>query len=364
MSINVNKLREIIIQESDLSSKEISIPTDVAVRLGIAPDSLTVSTEALADSLGYRLYNGVSRVDLNPYAPFDEQPIRFVYGHQFGIYPHINKGKPLHGGIPLTYSRQSHIDEIRKDAKAMQAPEGTWVFIDYEAWRMTFPSKGKYHDMSTNYVKSSMPWLPDELILPVTKAWWEHNSIQIHQDTLDAAKETRPDYKWGWYFPQNRHYWDDGKLFPYSGPSGDKRRAENDLLDEVWKNSDVMMSSVYIPYPIKRKGIDSTSTDSPEQIYKYVYENVNEWKRIRDRGDSTRPLVSVIEPHIHIGNKHHKELPLIEEEFEIVFRASKEAGADGVVIWGWAPEKKDVEHHVKSAKVYGKVFGNYLLNLL
>ena len=340
-------------------AKSVRLPAGAAADLGFADAPAEVPTQAVAEAVGFRLYNAVARAAVGTHAPFDPRPIAFKYGHQFGRWPQIHRGEVLHGGTPLGGDLAAHAAAVRRDALDASHAPGTWVFVDYERWGPTMPASGEYRDLAEAQTRERYPEFAREFpaVVPALAAHlWEVEAERFYLETLRAAKLARPDLKWGYYYPQARHFWKG-----YDTDAGDERRAENDRFARVWAECDVFAASVYCFYPTREAGRIPYAT--PDQNRAYVGSNVAEWVRLKGGPEDSRPVVAVIEPAIHPGNRDR--LPAGERfvtasDYRLWMEAAADAGADGLIVWGVALDADVRADHLAASQVYGEVFADFV----
>ena len=333
-------------------------------------DAHTLSAESLlpveeaAASLGFRLYEGVGGVTLVPQAAFDPTPVVFRYAHQTGLYPEFKNEQPVNGGTPIGMDLPAHLRETR--LKLLRSignlPADSLVAFDYEVWGPTLPPEGPYRELAIQQVRERHPWLVgfDEgrQLVPVTGYLWQQGATAFFRETLAVAREVRPDLRYGFYYPQARHFWKG-----YATERGDELRATNDLLAETWADCDWFPASVYLFYP-SGEGEGHVPSEANRQ---YVEANVSEWRRIeaatRRADRSARPVIAVLEPSLHGSNRYVSGL-IPMNGFRLVMDAAHAAGGDGLMIWGEALDAAIRREHIQAAAMYGPVFAEWVADEL
>jgi hypothetical protein len=324
-----------------------------------------LSVREAADRIGFKLFDGVGRVVLTRYAAVEDQPIVFKYPQFFGAHPEIRNGKIVHGGTPIGADLVYHARKVEADLRRMTWPDGTMVAIDYEAWGPTMPSRGPYFDLAMKQAAKQMPELEGECLLKAAKALWQERAVAFYKTTIGTAKRVRPEYRFGFYYPQARHYWDG-----YSSDRGGERRAVNDLFADVWKQADWFAASVYYFYPSRPDASRATpGFVKPKDNRRYVHDNVAEWRRLETmtRGDGEkRPVYAVAWPRTHESNREaRKTIPsMTPDDWRVWFEASHAGGADGLIIWGEALSRDLRQFHTIQAAVYGPVFAEFVAHKL
>src|SRR5690606_18043366 len=94
-------------------------------------------------------------------------------------------------------------------------------------------------------VRERYPDLGPDCVEAVAASEWQQKAAAFFEASIDVAKATRPELRWGFYYPQARHYWSGA----YSGELAGSRRAQNDLLAATWAMVDWFPVSLYWFYP-------------------------------------------------------------------------------------------------------------------
>lgn len=210
------------------------------------------------------LKNYIVNVDLsffdvlvNPGQTFRGPDMTIFYRTQLGTYPYYTStGEPVFGGLPQNASLDTHLARAFRDILTA-IPASTFsglAVIDWESWRprwaFNFDSKNIYRERSKDMVQKEHPhWPPTEVEEAARKQFQEAAKAWMG-DTLELGQALRPNGIWGFYqFPECFNY--DIPSPKYTGQCPRFNREENDKLDWLWKQSNALYPSIYLPASLK-----------------------------------------------------------------------------------------------------------------
>lgn len=122
-------------------------------------------------------------------------------------------------------------------------------------------------------------------------------------------------------------------IYRFGSSAGDTLRKQNDMLTDIWCELDGLFPSVYQFYNSENNTAVATNNRQ------YVYSNVAEAVRIADMVPSicnskARPLVMVYTWHLYHSGLQY----CCDQDEEMTWIQSFAAGADALVMWGYAPD--------------------------
>lgn len=246
-----------------------------------------------------------------------------------GRWPHITKtGEVKYGGIPQRRHElkpadpqgrtwlQFHLDSIDRGLTIFGAPEGWdgYVIWDQEYWWPYWYGnkrpEARYRQASIAYVKERNPGISDDAAAVIAEQEWLDASREMMIETILKTRELRPDAKIGIYAYTLRHYFPAGPVYP------EDQKLGHDKIAELWKHLDVINPSVYQFYPDRREN------------RAYVYKNVREAVRVRDRYN---PSAEVI-PYIWFTYVDMTTY-MTKKDMTLTYEECLNAGADGLFMF-------------------------------
>ncbi|CAI9545146.1 unnamed protein product [Staurois parvus] len=198
--------------------------------------------------------------DLNssPSQGIVDQNLTIFYKERLGLYPYFDKNNvSINGGLPQNVSLQAHLEQMVNGInKYMPSVNKIGLgVIDWEEWRpnwiRNWQMKDIYRQVSQQLVASRYPdWMAGEV---TEKAQYEFETAarEFMAETLQYAKNNRPNQLWGYYlFPDcyNHDYlfnWDS-----YTGKCPDVEMSRNDQLWWLWEASTALYPSIYLEPPL------------------------------------------------------------------------------------------------------------------
>jgi len=266
---------------------------------------------------------------------------------QQGIFPYYDdNGTAINGGIPQLGNLDEHLKLVAEQVVGW-IPDHNWsglAVIDFEAWSPIWDSNtqstnswhGKiYQTASTTLVKNQHPDWSQSAIEAQAKIEFQSAGIKYFVQTLQTAKGIRPNAKWGFYgFPPNYDRpcvtINDVNYCGYDVPNtGDVYRGYNDEVIDIWKSSNALYPSIYLP-----PGLSSDILKS------YINSTVKEAIRC------SNTIIPVFPFHMNIYHNHTTFLSKIDLESCLTIPAYY--GAAGVVIWGSSSEMSEFPSYVSS----------------
>lgn len=255
-----------------------------------------------------------------------------------GEYFYRNGGVPQRGNIAehLEIFKQ-HVNELIPDQKF----RGLAV-IDFESWRPTyrqnFGTLKPYKDLSEKIEKQRHPFRPENRIQRDAERHFESAARRFMEETLRLGQKLRPNAAWGYY----------GLPYCFNGRSNSIEscpthvQRENMHLRWLFESVDAVYPSVYL------------REQTPVQYrVPMVRGRIEESKRlIRRLPLAVRPDILVYHRYLYTDTLKF----LTESETFQVFKAIKDTGADGIVLWGSSDDLNTKEKCTN--------FNEYLTNIL
>ncbi|XP_076680463.1 hyaluronidase [Andrena cerasifolii] len=226
------------------------------------------------------------------------------------------------GGVPQEGNLTKHLQVFREHL-INQIPDESFHgvgVIDFESWRPIFrqnwASLQPYKELSVDLVRREHPFWSKSAAEQEAKRRFEKYGRLFMEETLKAAKQTRPSASWGYY------------AYPYcynltpNQPSSqcDKTTVlENDKMSWLFELEDVLLPSVYL-----RLGLTGS------QRIGLVGGRVKEALRIAGQ---VTPRKKVL-PYYWYKYQDQRDTYLNKSDLEATLRKISELGADGLIIWG------------------------------
>lgn len=244
-----------------------------------------------------------------------------------GMFPALLKDSngavvKRNGGVPQEGNLTKHL-EVFREHLINQIPDESFRgvgVIDFESWRPIFrqnwASLQPYKDFSVQIVRRQHPFWDSRSVEQEAKQRFEKYGRLFMEETLKAAKTTRPSASWGYY------------AYPYcynltpNQPSSqcDKTTVlENDKMSWLFELEDVLLPSVYL----------RSSLTSSERVG-LVGGRVRESLRIARQ---TTPRKKVL-PYYWYKYQDQRDAYLNKADLEATLRKISDLGADGLIIWG------------------------------
>lgn len=345
----------------------VELPAAEAQRLGLLPERVQVGAARLGEALGFELYWCLMNVPSDGFEGAVADIPCLTINDSYGLHPQIKEGKAINGGTPIGADIDAHRRKLARDLKRVGAmarvlPRDMLVAMDYESWPATLPAEddaryAPYRELALEQIRDRYPDLEEACVVAVAEKEWQRKAAEFFEASIDVAKATRPELRWGFYYPQARHYWSGA----YSGDLGDQRRAANDVLAATWAKVDWFPVSVYWFYPTGEGEGYGTEANNRQ----YVRDNVTEFVRLAGGPDDPRPVLPMIEPGIHHSNSTFKGEPIPDADLDLILAESHAAGAAGLMVWGWV-SPGDAEYEAKVEAVQTKarpIAGAYVRSL-
>lgn len=280
-------------------------------------------------------------------APLDRDGMLVLNAGSVGLYPfagvHVVESDP-------TYMAR-HFDRMKHYMGRWTPPgyDGI-VMIDYESWWASWdhtvnkPSSGgpealdkDFKDDWTEYIEQHRPeviagktGVERELAL---RDSYEEAAMRFMIETLRECRRLYPDARWGYYnYPKGLY---GSGLTPRGvigyGDLSHYASEVNDRLAPLWEAIDVTMPRIY---PVRVTTVDREDKQNenlPEQQYGFITSHVLESKRLAPD-----------KPCIPLGSTRYYGHPdpaisdsfLTKRNTWMQFAVPRDAGADGVLIWG------------------------------
>ncbi|KAJ6645442.1 Hyaluronidase Tab [Pseudolycoriella hygida] len=240
-----------------------------------------------------------------------------------GLFPAIlSNGSLRNGGVPQQGDLKAHLEKFQLDVdKYIPDGENTGLaIVDFELWRPVYRQNyGKfqpYKDLSVELIKKlNTSYNEREVHEEASRAFTE-SAKMFMTETIKLGKQLRPKAKWGYY----------GLPHCFNGKGNVTEDCEQIIQDEndatqwLYENSDVIFPSIYM-----------LETMDPNDRPLMVKGRIKEAIRLSSNvNQSVKPLVIAYHRY-----KFPDTLQYLNESDNMgAFKAAKEAGADGIVVWG------------------------------
>jgi hyaluronoglucosaminidase len=265
-----------------------------------------------------------------------------------GVFPTINyeTGKIVNGGVPQNGDLNLHLTTIEETLPGW-IPDSNWngnAVLDFESWTTVWDlnvGSGSWHskvyqNYSIELMKNKYPSLNETEIYTKAKNAFEDAATNWFVATLEKCKEIRPNANWGFYgLPINNGECvgtGENVKCGYDNPHLSdvlKKYAEQQM--PIWKASDILYPSIYIPTPFKDKDAFSKA---------YIVSTVNETLRLAAASSSSSSKPKAVLPyawHYYHDGSEVLDDTLVHESLQIPC----ELGANGVVMWGSSLQMKN-----------------------
>lgn len=271
-------------------------------------------------------------------SPMDRHGVIVLNDGSVGVYPSA--------GIHVVESDPTYME---RHFARMKSDMGRWVpagfsgigVIDYEAWWAawdhTHARAEDYKAAWEDYIKEHRP----ELIAGKTGAdrelalrdSYEEATMRFLIATLRECKRLYPDAKWGYYdYPRTMYH------HPLTPPGtigyGDLTTYAsevNDRLAPLWAEIDVTIPRIYPSRQTVVVREDLWRDNTPVQQYQFLSSMVREAKRVAP----DKPCIPIGSTrYFGATDKTIANHSLNERNTWMQFAVPREAGADGVLIWG------------------------------
>jgi hypothetical protein len=250
----------------------------------------------------------------------DLQPLCGGVGGLWPSLPHAeNSSGAVNGGVPQAANLSLHLAMTRKNIEARLADKdwaGLAVF-DFEAWTPvwednTTPAKTNWHSVryqaySIALVKAKHPSWSAAQLEAQAKAEFEAAAMELFVATLKLAASLRPKALWGFY----------GMPGGDAAGQGGKDAAQ---MRPVWEASGALYPSIYLSSPLNAR----------QRVTSTVSLAVATAEGIAAPGAKRLPVYPFAWECYHNGSAL-----LTKEDLAIDLTAPYNAGADGVIVWGY-----------------------------
>ncbi|XP_026331223.1 uncharacterized protein LOC113238609 isoform X2 [Hyposmocoma kahamanoa] len=260
-----------------------------------------------------------------------------------GLFPALlSNGKSnfavRNGGVPQEGDLKLHLNEFKKrmDESIDKDFNGVGV-IDFESWRpilrQNFGNLAPYKNFSYDIERDNHPWWFEKTIKAEAKRRFETAGKQFMQQTLELAKQLRPNALWGYY------------AYPYCFNMGRDMQErcsnvvqkENDEISWLWKQSTALFPSVY-----------SSKTFTTSQVVSMIRGRVAEAARIRT-GD--QPILP------YFWYRYRDGEYLKEVDLRAALKTFYNSEASGFIIWGSSDDVKTVDKCKNLLHYIDTIFG-------
>nr|QHO60718.1 salivary hyaluronidase [Sergentomyia schwetzi] len=265
---------------------------------------------------------------------FTGEKMRILYNP--GLWPSLEHGKIINGGMPHHGNLTLHLDELEKYIEKNIPRNYTGLaVVDMESWRPVFRQNTGwmlvYRNLTQEEVQLENPSLAkalqddptnkrlmNELFHKAAKIF-EPNAKEFMEMSLEKLKKWRPGTKWGYYgFPY---------CFNMYGNTNATRREmcpdivqkENNVTKWLFQAYNHWFPSVYVPE-------ENFSVDERRQL---VQGRVKEFLRLKQMFN---PRANIY-PYVWF-TYNLKDNYLTEEDLKNTLSTLKKGKMDGAVIWG------------------------------
>lgn len=296
--------------------------------------ALALSADASRTSFFPFLFNINNMYHYSALVPVDRvvRDAIFDCPHPCGLMPEIDKndGTITNGGIPQLMNRTLHFDQLtttldywiaRNDSRIMDWDWEEW----YPIWERV--NGTRYGNASVALVQEQHPeWTDPAQIEEQARKDWETAALSILCDTVDFIRVLRPSLRLIMYNYPQRNYWNG-----YDGPNADALREQNDRLMPLFCKLDVLGPTIYQIYNSEK------SDEQHDKNVAFITTTLEEAARISlevpRRCGRGRPLVY---PYaLNDGKYHGTDEFVCEEDARMYWELSSQAGADGIILWGY-----------------------------
>ncbi|XP_041046926.1 hyaluronidase-1-like [Carcharodon carcharias] len=282
--------------------------------------------------------------------------ITIFYKNKLGLYPYYtDEGTSVNGGLVQNASLSNHLTVAAEDIVSLldQDFHGLAV-IDWEEWRPLWERNwGHLHiylKKSEELVRSKYPHLPESEILQIAKKEYETAAQNFMRQTLKLGQTLRPKGYWGFYkFPDCYNYFKEDTPTKYTGHCNKEDIPRNNQLAWLWKVSQCLYPSIYIPEKLK----------SSNNVQMFVHYKIKEALRVAalDPASDALPVLA------YSKYSYIKTLDFLTE-IDLVHTIGESAamGASGVVLWGDMDFARTMERCEALKDYIDKELGRYVLN--
>jgi hyaluronoglucosaminidase len=259
-----------------------------------------------------------------------------------GLWPTLTSDSaPVNGGVPQAANLTAHLDEIRRTIDGW-IPDAAWdgnAVFDFEAWTPSWAGNSdpnpdyhsrRYQNYSAALVQAAHPEWDHAQVWTQAEKDFQAAAVQFFVATLDLCRALRPNARWGFYgFPNNPYMPCDslgahpqcGYRNPLLGPA---LRAQNDALAPIFAASSGLYPSIYLPEGTNSSLFNRTNAD---YIAGVTEEAVRLAAKYSPAGTPVRPYAWAF---------YHDGATLLHPQDMVASLAAPlQAGADGVVLWGY-----------------------------
>jgi hypothetical protein len=299
--------------------------------------------------------------------PFNRTGMRILNASTVGNYPFA--------GIHMVESdanyMERHIQRMRTDLHRWVDPDYDGiVIIDYETWwaawdhTQNVPSAGGPGDRDKDFQDDWEDYLEryhPELLTgktgsarqPILRETYEEATVRFLVETLRECKRLCPNAKWG-YFNYPKGFY--GSMFTGPGAWGYGDLSHyasriNDRLAPLWAEIDVTCPRIFPPRQTVPEPVDRNRDNDPATQYIFIASHVHEAKRVAPHALCV-PLGSTF----YFGAKHKDlfDITIGERNTWMQFAVPRDAGADGVGLWG---DAMNDETAIRLARYMNEVAG-------
>jgi len=239
------------------------------------------------------------------------------YEHTSGLFPGITwPHVPLYTDSALA----AHLAEWRKDIEARVPPQSFgYGVIDLEAWQ---PVCDRWY-RSGKYWVDTLGKSPDEYNAAARK---------LMDSTIQVAKRTRPNLKWGFWDCPQRRWWADFKDSNYVT----YYNREIAGLEWLWKLQTAYYPSIYCR--MYTTASPATPKDwLPSQHETWLREMIENHKKARDIGRIGAEILPYMWSQYE-STGLYDSIPVNSTDWRQCLQTAMDESANGLVLWGYYPK--------------------------
>ncbi|XP_038668311.1 hyaluronidase-like [Scyliorhinus canicula] len=283
--------------------------------------------------------------------------ITIFYKEQLGLYPYYTKkGIPVNGGLVQNASLSKHLKVSETDIdKVMDQDFSGLAVVDWEDWRPLWDRNWGvmdiYRKKSVELEKSKNTHSLESEIQPIAKAEYETAAQNYMRQTLERGYELRQKGYWGFYkFPDCYNYFKKDQSAPYTGKCARLDVPRNNQLEWLWKVSQCLYPSVYIP----KRAADN------DNVQKFTHYRVKEALRVaaHDRSIEALPVL------IYARYSYRRTAGFLSKK-DLVHTIGESAamGASGMILWGNSNYSRTMDTCTNLKNYIHDHLGPYILNV-
>lgn len=234
-----------------------------------------------------------------------------------GMFPALGSNlERRNGGVPQEGDLVRHLQEykIAVDDLIPDVNNNGLAIIDFESWRpifrQNFGSLAPYKDLSFQIERDRHPFWTKSRQQQEAENRFEVAGQRFVEETILLSKKLRPNALWGYY------------AFPYCFNKNQNEcpkevRDENDRMGWIFRNSDLILPSVYLEE-------QKMKNNERQRMVKARIQEAKRFAKLYNK-----------KTYVYIRYVYIDTKKLVSEaDLIMVFQTAQNLKADGVILWG------------------------------